>query len=148
MPCRTRHPSAFLVLALATALAACTPLRHSIEPYESDAGAARALEARAQSSCAAARGDGRLPPYPFTTDGCSLWFDGEWQPCCVEHDTAYWCGGSYDQRLEADRRLRECVAELQHDGVAGWMYFGVRLGGGSLSPFPWRWGYGWDWPGQ
>jgi hypothetical protein len=139
---------ALAVPALAAALAACTPLHHSIEPYASDSGAAGALEAQARASCAAARDAGPLPRYPFTTDGCSLWIDGAWRACCVEHDAAYWCGGSYERRLQADRRMRECVAGLGHSGMADWMFLGVRLGGGSLWPFPWRWGYGWDWPGQ
>jgi hypothetical protein len=26
------------------------------------------------------------------------------------------------------------------------MYYGVRVGGHPLLPFPWRRGYGWDWP--
>ena len=41
---------------------------------------------------------GQDPSYPFTTDGCTLWPDGFWQSCCVEHDMAYWCGGSAEER--------------------------------------------------
>jgi hypothetical protein len=136
-----------LVLSAALALAACTPTRHAIQPYKDDPAAARALGAEAVAACRRTRGD-ELPPYGFTTDGCSLWIDGPWRQCCVDHDMAYWCGGTYAQRVAADRRMRECVADLGHPGIAGGMYYVVRLGGGSWWPFGWRWGYGWDWPGQ
>jgi len=45
---------------------------------------------------------------PFTTDGCSLFPDGTlkdntlWKSCCIEHDKAYWRGGSYPERQAAD----------------------------------------------
>ena len=39
-----------------------------------------------------------LPPTAFTSDGCSLWFDGCWVKCCVQHDLAYWRGGTSKER--------------------------------------------------
>ena len=45
---------------------------------------------------------------PFTSDGCSVFPDGtisqsrKWLKCCVEHDKAYWLGGTYAERLAAD----------------------------------------------
>jgi hypothetical protein len=84
------------------------------------------------------------PDYGFTSDGCSLWPDGTWDTCCVEHDVAYWCGGSPAARLRADAVLNACV---QTDGrrshhLGELMYWGVRAGGVPWQPSPWRWGYG------
>jgi len=82
----------------------------------------------------------------FTTDGCSMFPDGDWGGCCVEHDKAYWEGGSYADRKKADIELMRCVAGKGRPWVAMLMYMGVRIGGCSLWPVPWRWGYGWKWP--
>lgn len=86
------------------------------------------------------------PPKEFRTDGCSLWPDGPWRGCCVEHDRAYWRGGSPAERLAADKALRDCVAKRGYPFVAWLMYRGVRLGGHHLWPTWFRWGYGWPWP--
>jgi hypothetical protein len=133
-------------LALTLLAAGCTPLHHAIEPYRSDPAQAAIVETRAAAYCAALRPAGRLPPRDFTTDGCSMFPDGRWVQCCVEHDFAYWCGGSASQRLEVDRGLQDCVAALGQPETAWWMNLGVRAGGHPWWPFPWRWGYGWDWP--
>jgi len=90
-----------------------------------------------------------------------------WEPCCVDHDRAYWQGrgeDGYRRRLAADRVLRQCVLDtarrqgdawaeqlgLEHDElqrlmrqVAEAMYLAVRLGGGPCTGLPWRWGHGW-----
>jgi hypothetical protein len=65
---------------------------HRLAPYRYDPAAAEALERRAQTVCMQARGV--TPPPHFTTDGCSMWPDDGWVRCCVEHDVAYWCGGT------------------------------------------------------
>lgn len=86
----------------------------------------------------------------FKSDGCSLFPDRslidekDWCRCCVEHDVAYWQGGTKAQRLAADVRLRECVLEQTGDPVlAEAMFQGVRFGG-SPDFYNWyRWGYGW-----
>lgn len=86
----------------------------------------------------------------FTTDGCSLFPDGHfnnrelWLPCCTAHDKAYWQGGTRQQRLDADRQLKQCVAALGEHVVAELMLNGVRLGGSPFWPTRFRWGYGWD----
>lgn len=87
-----------------------------------------------------------LPEKPFHTDGCSMSLDGDWQQCCITHDIAYWCGGSREDRREADRALASCVAEQGHPIYSRFMYGGVRTGGLSILPTPWRWGYGHRWP--
>jgi len=89
---------------------------------------------------------------PFTTDGCSLFPDrslisnADWCDCCVAHDLAYWRGGTAEERTDADRRLRECVAGATgNTRLAELMYAGVRSGGGPYFLTPYRWGYGWPW---
>jgi hypothetical protein len=103
----------------------------------------------AQQKCQEARRDvpAHLPDNEFTTDGCSMWPDGSWRKCCVIHDMPYWCGGSAEDRNDADHRLSECVAkESSWPWLGSLMYAGVRFGGMPWWPVPWRWGYGWDWP--
>jgi len=87
-----------------------------------------------------------LPPTAFTSDGCSLWFDGDWVECCVLHDLAYWRGGTSGERQKADRVLKQCVAERSNTATAAIMYAGVRAGGVWWLPTCFRWGYGWDYP--
>ena len=87
---------------------------------------------------------------PFTSDGCSLFPDGqlpsrhEWLHCCTAHDQAYWQGGTYQQRLDADQSLHDCVDAAGFPEIAEIMYSGVRIGGSPFSVAPYRWGYGWD----
>lgn len=126
------------------ALCACAPTLHTLEPYRSDPDAARALEAHARESCASGPdGPRALPAKPFVTDGCSLWIDDGWgEPCCVEHDVRYWCGGRAPARAEADAALRRCVEERSSAGLAWLMWLGVRMGGHPIFPTWYRWGYG------
>jgi hypothetical protein len=86
---------------------------------------------------------------PFTTDGCSSFPDGTpknqnlWLTCCIKHDLAYWKGGTYQQRLDADLELEQCVAKAGEPDIAKVMLQGVRAGGSPVFPTPYRWGYGW-----
>lgn len=88
---------------------------------------------------------------PFTSDGCSLFPDSsvitshDWCACCLEHDMAYWRGGSAEQREESDQRLRECVIDKTgNEALATVMYEGVRIGGSPYFYTWYRWGYGWS----
>lgn len=89
---------------------------------------------------------------PFTSDGCSVFPDGTpseqtlWLECCRAHDYAYWKGGTYEERLQADNTLRACVSQVGEPQVAAMMLNGVRIGGAPHLPTPFRWGYGWPWP--
>lgn len=89
---------------------------------------------------------------PFTTDGCSAFPDGTtkhralWMSCCIAHDLSYWQGGTYAERLEADRELEQCVTQVGKPEIAKIMLAGVRVGGSPYYPMPYRWGYGWSWP--
>jgi hypothetical protein len=89
---------------------------------------------------------------PFTTDGCSLFPNGTaeqqdlWLTCCIDHDLAYWMGGTSDERKAVDQELKECVARTGQPEIAELMLAGVRAGGTPYLPTAFRWGYGWPWP--
>ena len=88
----------------------------------------------------------------FTTDGCSAFPDGTvhqqtlWLDCCIKHDLAYWAGGSYDERRQADQTLNSCVTKAGEPEIARLMLAGVRVGGSPYFPTSYRWGYGWSYP--
>ena len=87
---------------------------------------------------------------PFTTDGCSLFPNGNpqhkslWLQCCIQHDMAYWKGGTRPERLAADLALEQCVNNLGEPEIARIMLAGVRAGGTPYLPSSYRWGYGWS----
>jgi len=89
---------------------------------------------------------------PFKSDGCSLFPEGSpeqkklWLECCIAHDYAYWKGGTFQQRLEADMNLKVCVENVADLEVGLIMLMGVRVGGTPFLPTPFRWGYGWGYP--
>lgn len=86
---------------------------------------------------------------PFHTDGCSSFPDGppaeptRWRACCVEHDLAYWAGGSRQERLDADDELAVCVEKVENKVLADAMWAGVRAGGSPYWFTEYRWAYGW-----
>jgi len=88
----------------------------------------------------------------FKSDGCSAFPDGTpeantlWLSCCTAHDLAYWQGGTYQQRLQADNDLQACVAQTGQEEIANLMLAGVRIGGTPYLPTTFRWGYGWAYP--
>lgn len=88
----------------------------------------------------------------FSSDGCSYFPDGNieqqdlWLACCQQHDFAYWKGGTYQQRLDSDRALKVCVANVGEPIIASLMLAGVRVGGSPILPTSFRWGYGWSYP--
>jgi len=91
---------------------------------------------------------------PFSSDGCSQFPDGTprqktlWLNCCLEHDKAYWLGGTETERQQADMALHACVARLGESDIADIMLAGVRAGGSPYWFTPYRWGYGWPyWDG-
>jgi hypothetical protein len=136
---RSRRVLATLVVLLGCA--ACAP-RSTLPASETDL---RALERHAAEACCRQRPACDLPPQPFTSDVCSMWPDGTWAACCIEHDIAYWCGGPAAARDRADDAFRACMRKEGGACLSTLTYVGVRVGGPSWMPFPWRWGYGWDW---
>ncbi len=89
---------------------------------------------------------------PFKSDGCSSFPNGTfeqnelWLKCCTAHDYDYWKGGTYSERLESDKALEACVAQVGEPEVALLMLAGVRVGGTPFFPTTFRWGYGWSYP--
>lgn len=89
---------------------------------------------------------------PFVSDGCSVFPDGTyeekdlWLTCCVDHDYAYWQGGTRTERLTADKQLKQCVEQIGNPNIASIMFAGVRVGGSPMLPTSYRWGYGWPYP--
>lgn len=84
----------------------------------------------------------RDPPADFKGDGCTMWPDGDYRSCCEAHDRDYYRGGTGAERKASDRRLRDCVRAKGHKYLAPLMYLGVRIGGVSWLPTPFRWGFG------
>jgi hypothetical protein len=80
---------------------------------------------------------------PFVSDGCSGMPDGRttdrspMTACCIEHDKDYWVGGSLDARKAADAKFTNCIENVSNKFKAGFVKFGVRVGGILF------WGNGW-----
>lgn len=88
----------------------------------------------------------RNVPADFKSDGCTWFPDGDYRDCCEEHDKAYYFGGSRHERSVADKQLYACVKERHGKMRARMMWLGVRIGGVSFLPTPFRWGFGNKWP--
>lgn len=87
---------------------------------------------------------------PFSSDGCSKFFDGypvfdndKWLKCCIAHDISYWKGGTKEEREMADAELSRCVSETGANFISNLIFLGVRFGGYPELPTTWHWGYGW-----
>lgn len=93
-----------------------------------------------------------LPPIAFYQDGCTAFPD--WLPghnfyeACLNHDIAYWLGGSEEERTLVNRALAEQVRPLGPLGpfLAPIMYTAVQYGGNSWISHELgsEWGYGWQ----
>jgi hypothetical protein len=129
---------AIIVVVLLTMVA----VDQSYEPAVVD----QSFQQQAADECLARRGV--VPPTPFSSDGCSLWPEGNRTSCCVEHDVIYWCGGNNVDRADADEKFRQCLTQKTSAFTARMMKTGVYLGGAEFLPFPWRWGYGWPYLSQ
>lgn len=95
-----------------------------------------------------------LPQKPFRSDGCSCWPDN-WTNDkgkkvslyaeCLKHDLHYWAGykGETMARFLADALLMIDVAyKTKKPELAIIMFLGVRTGGVSWIPSPFKWGFG------
>ena len=64
-----------------------------------------------------ARQDPNPPPWnKYMSDGCSgvpdwLPIVGSMLDCCIEHDRAYYYGGTWEDKQRADRAFRKCIAD-------------------------------------
>jgi hypothetical protein len=82
-------------------------------------------------------------PVDFKSDGCSMFPEGNYHECCVAHDKAYFVGGSLKERRAADVELYRCVRSRGNGKfLASMIWLGVRIGGVSFLPTPFRWGFG------
>ena len=71
-----------------------------------------------------------------------------WRQCCVVHDHAYYYGGSEEEKITADKKLKECVTEVVGNKTLGvLMKDAVLIGGVPYFPTTYRWGYGEDFRG-
>lgn len=126
-----------LLIACALALACATIPSDPEAPTPDE----MPLVLRAQAFCEQQGHPAGVPVSPFSTDGCTLWPDRAIAECCITHDIAYWCGGSAELRLEADRELGSCAKRSGY-WSGGPVIRGVRMGGVPWLPTSWRWGYG------
>lgn len=67
-----------------------------------------------------------------------------WLHCCIEHDRAYWMGGTEKQRQQTDQQFEQCIAATGKSDLAAKMRGAVEIGGSPDLPTPFRWGYGWS----
>lgn len=88
---------------------------------------------------------------PFSSDGCpriatnvSYPQEDQWKLCCVEHDRAYWKGGTQEDRNKADSDLHACITQRGYSEAARLVYYTVRAA--QKNPNGSRWGYGWVLP--
>lgn len=89
---------------------------------------------------------------PFQSDGCSSSPNGVtgtansqvWTACCVAHDTAYWKGGTFQEKVKADQALKACMADAGYPRVATFFSATVQQLGGPNTHQSFRWGYGWN----
>lgn len=87
---------------------------------------------------------------PFTSDGCSMapdrgWLTHrDWVQCCVNHDKAYWLGGTAPEKKNADIVFKQCLLSVGMKEVEAEVFYrAVERGGSPDLPTTWRWGYGW-----
>ena len=87
---------------------------------------------------------------PFKTDKCTLFPDGNYADCCIEHDREYHVGGSLKERRASDDLLKKCVLSKgtgwRRKLLGNMIWLGVRVGGVHFLPTPFRWGFGHRWP--
>ena len=60
---------------------------------------------------------------------CTFFFKGDWNHCCWQHDLECILAIEYlspKMRLEADKKLRDCVKAKNHPYISKIMYIGVR----------------------
>lgn len=92
------------------------------------------------------------PDKAFSQDGCTmfpntiLWHD--LRPACLQHDIAYWAGGTEQMKVEADLDFANTIKATGPLGpvIAPLAYVGVSVFGDSwlTKLVGAHWGYGWD----
>ena len=64
---------------------------------------------------------------PFKSNGCSGFREARFFSCCFVHDLAFWAGGTWSDRRQADLALRRCIVDISNGYIANLSYFLVRL---------------------
>jgi hypothetical protein len=64
---------------------------------------------------------------PFKSNGCSGFREAKFFSCCFVHDLAFWSGGTWSDRRQADLVLRRCIVDISNGYIANFSYFLVRL---------------------
>ncbi len=92
---------------------------------------------------------------PEDSDGCTMWPDGDWHRCCLDHDEEYFYGGTWRDRIGANWNLTKCVAKsggkrsgrirsacsiAGHYIMAPVMFVGTQIFGCFLWPYNLQWG--------
>lgn len=93
-----------------------------------------------------------IPPRDFKFDGCTLFPEHilglNLTRACLDHDIAYWAGGTAEERAAADQAFKTAVAAAGKAGtiVAPLVYFGTYLFGDTwlTKLFDANWGFGWN----
>lgn len=80
---------------------------------------------------------------PFATDYCTMFIEGNWAHCCLDHDLRYWIGGERQDQDQSDLELRACVRDAAGPVMAGLIYYSVRSGHYSPIKHKYRWSWGW-----
>lgn len=62
-------------------------------------------------------------------DGCTLWFNGPWTPCCDQHDIDAEAAQDVAEWLAAAVKQMHCVVDTGHPIMAIIMTIGVSTGG-------------------
>lgn len=70
---------------------------------------------------------------------CTAWPEGNWHPCCVQHDYDYEEGGTIIDKIKADHRLARCVAG-RHSLTMGF----IMLAGVSILGIPAWYNHRWQ----
>lgn len=130
----------------------CKMMESVIDPYERER--MSALTGFAVGPRTALQANDLKQPMlrPFISDGCSSSPDGVpltenssvWVDCCIRHDTAYWMGGTHEQKKNADNVLRSCIASKGYSRIGKLYKSFVDEFGGPRSTQNYRWGYGWN----
>ena len=87
---------------------------------------------------------------PFKTDFCTYFPEGTlenpnlWKQCCFDHDLRYWFGGSSEDMLLADSKLKTCVTARAGSFYGNLMYYGRRAGHFSPIKNEHKWSWGWS----
>lgn len=64
-------------------------------------------------------------------------------PCCLEHDIAYWGGGTEEEKEDADWEFFVCLLSEADIASAAVYHNAVKIGGDPRLRSDYRWGYGW-----